>query len=83
MNPIVRTTLKATMTVLGVASGAYAGYAGVTWLRYGAGEGLRHEEVDPLLDRFMPVYDVAERAWLDYFVHGWLSRRPVLAQAAE
>ena len=29
------------------------------------------------------VYDVAERAWLDHFIDGWLERRPVLAQAAE
>lgn len=29
------------------------------------------------------VYDVAERAWLDHFIDGWLARRPVLAQAAE
>ncbi|MEV8934783.1 hypothetical protein AB0108_27455, partial [Klebsiella pneumoniae] len=24
------------------------------------------------------VHDVAERAWLDHFVDGWLARRPVL-----
>ena len=29
------------------------------------------------------VYDAAERAWLDHFIDGWLTRRPVLAQAAE
>jgi len=29
------------------------------------------------------VYDVAERAWLDHFIDGWLARRQVLAQAAE
>ncbi|WP_027514917.1 glutamine amidotransferase [Bradyrhizobium sp. WSM1417] len=29
------------------------------------------------------VHDAAERAWLDHFIDGWLTRRPVLAQAAE
>jgi GMP synthase (glutamine-hydrolysing) len=29
------------------------------------------------------VYDAAERAWLDHFIDGWLTRRPMLAQAAE
>ncbi len=35
MNRTLRTTLKSTVGLLAVASGAYAGYAGVTWLRYG------------------------------------------------
>src|SRR3954464_12231081 len=29
------------------------------------------------------LYDAAERAGLDHFIDGWLTRRPVLAQAAE
>jgi hypothetical protein len=46
----------------GLAAASYAAYAGITWLRYGrvsapAGGGSR----DRLLDRFMPVYEVAER----------------------
>jgi hypothetical protein len=41
---------------------AYASYVGVTWYRYGH---MRHtvgaESTDPLLDSFMPAYDVAGR----------------------
>lgn len=35
----------------------WAGYAGVSWLRYGHPD----TRADTLLDRFMPVYEVAER----------------------
>lgn len=37
----------------------YAAYAAVAWLRYGAGSG--EHAPDPLLDAFIPVYEVAER----------------------
>jgi hypothetical protein len=43
------------------AAGAYAAYAGVTFLRYGHAAGPSPEEEDPLLDRFMPAYDIVER----------------------
>lgn len=46
---------------VGVAAGAYATYAGVTWFRYGQPSRPAPESQDPLLDRFMPSYDVAER----------------------
>jgi hypothetical protein len=45
---------------IGAAAAAYATYAGVTWLRYGHASAAA-EEQDPLLDQFLPVYDVAER----------------------
>ena len=45
----------------GVAAAAYATYAGVTWLRYGQASPPAPENQDALLDRFMPVYDIAER----------------------
>jgi hypothetical protein len=50
-----------TAGALGLATGAYAAYVGVTWLRYGHPAPARPHDADPLLDRFMPVYDVAER----------------------
>lgn len=53
--------LKLTAGALGLATGAYASYVGVTWLRYGRPAPARADDVDPLLDRFMPAYDVAER----------------------
>ena len=40
---------------------AYGAYAGVTWLRYGCRRSAKAEEADPLLDRFMPTYEVVER----------------------
>jgi hypothetical protein len=46
---------------LGVAAPVYGVYAGVTWIRYGHAATPRPEERDPLLDRFMPTYEVAER----------------------
>ena len=46
---------------IGVAAAACAAYVGVTWYRYGMRPAPRDEESDPLLDGFMPAYDVAER----------------------
>ena len=53
--------MKWTAGALGVAAGTYAGYAGVTWLRYGHPAAANPDDADSLLDRFIPVYDVAER----------------------
>jgi hypothetical protein len=47
--------------VLGFAAGAYATYVGTTWLRYGHPPAAKPEDADPLLNQFMPAYDVAER----------------------
>lgn len=46
---------------IGVAAAAYGLYAGVTWFRYGHASQSSHEDEDPLLDRFMPTYEVVER----------------------
>ena len=46
---------------LGVAAGAYATYAGVTWFRYGKTSSVRTEREDPLLHGFLPMYEVVER----------------------
>jgi hypothetical protein len=43
---------------VGLATAAYAWTVGAAWLRYGR---ARADRRDPLLDRFMPEYDVAER----------------------
>src|SRR5690242_5622326 len=56
-----RRALKATARAVGVMAGAYAGYVGVTWLRYGHHSPPSAEDADPFLDQFMPVYDVTER----------------------
>ena len=46
---------------VGVTAAAYGAYVGMTWYRYGDAAPPSAEEQDPLLDRFMPSYDVAER----------------------
>ena len=46
---------------VGVIAAAYGAYVGITWFRYGDAAPPSPEEQDPLLDRFMPSYDVAER----------------------
>lgn len=46
---------------VGVTAAAYGAYVGLTWLHYGDAAPPSPEEQDPLLDRFMPSYDVAER----------------------
>jgi hypothetical protein len=45
----------------GFAVAGYAAYAGMTWCRYGWAARADRDEMDPLLDQFMPEYEVAER----------------------
>jgi hypothetical protein len=53
------------LTALGSAAGlvgaAYGAYAAATWLRYGRPKRASADAADPLLDSFMPDYDVGER----------------------
>src|SRR5262245_44744107 len=53
--------VKWTVTAAGVALATYRTVAGLTWLRYGHPARPRGQDVDALLDRFMPEYEVAER----------------------
>ena len=64
MNPrsMIRTSLRSVAAGIGLAAAAYGVYVGVTWYRYGSAAAASvPEEQDPLLDRFMPAYDVVER----------------------
>jgi hypothetical protein len=45
----------------GLAAAAYVTCVAAAWLRYGCGAAPEDDEADALLDRFMPVYEVAER----------------------
>lgn len=45
----------------GAAAVSYAGFVGSSWLRYGHPAEPAPDEADPMLDLFMPKYDVAER----------------------
>jgi hypothetical protein len=44
-----------------VAAAAYGTYVGITWYRYGNVAPPSPGEQDPLLDRFLPVYEIVER----------------------
>ena len=63
------TTKTAVRTAAGYLAGGaalaalgYAAFAGAAWTRYGHATRARHpEDEDPLLDRFMPLYDIVER----------------------
>ncbi|HKY19898.1 MAG TPA: hypothetical protein VJM31_01650 [Vicinamibacterales bacterium] len=57
--------LGSAATLLGAAATSYAGVVGAAWLRYGHAAAPAADEMDPLLDIFMPAYDVAERHHID------------------
>ena len=63
MNPkaYLRPSARWLAGVGGIAAAAYGAYIVRTWCRYGDAPLPRPEEQDPLLDRFMPAYDVVER----------------------
>jgi hypothetical protein len=44
-----------------VAAAAYGGYVGITWYRYGGALPSNPDQHDPLLDHFIPAYEVVER----------------------
>jgi len=46
---------------VGFAAGVYGALAANAWLRYGHPAEPRQDEADPLLDRFMPGFDIVER----------------------
>ena len=46
---------------MGAAAASYCAYVTTTWCRYGRTSVPNSEDRDPLLDRFMPLYEVVER----------------------
>ncbi len=58
-------TSRAVAALAGAAVAGYAAHVAAAWLRYGHPRKPRPEESDDLLDRFMPVSDIAERHHLD------------------
>lgn len=57
----IRSVSRGLVYGAGLTAGAYAAYAGTTWLRYGHMRRTADDDQDPLLDRFMPTYEVVER----------------------
>jgi hypothetical protein len=47
--------------LLGIGAATYAAFVGAMWLRYGHAAAPSDDENDPLLNVFMPNYDIAER----------------------
>jgi hypothetical protein len=58
---LIRSVCQGLACSAGVATGAYAAYAGSTWLRYGRVRPAVGDEQDSLLDAFIPAYEIAER----------------------
>ena len=58
--PMRKSAIRWGVGALGVAAGAYGAYAAATYLRYGRTR-ANADAIDPMLDRFMPMYDVVER----------------------
>jgi hypothetical protein len=54
-------TMRWTAGSLGLMAVGYGAVVGTTWYRYGHIASAGSDERDPLLDEFMPEYDVAER----------------------
>src|SRR5688500_12607304 len=46
---------------IGIAAVSYGGYVALTWSRYGNTAPPTGSEQDPLLERFIPRYEVVER----------------------
>ncbi len=58
----LRSAIRWLATGVGLAAAAYATYVGTTWCRYGRARHVAsREDADPLLDRFLPEFDVVER----------------------
>jgi hypothetical protein len=58
---IARSAAKWSAVSVGVAAFSYALYAATTYFRYGRPRKVRGSGADPLLDLFMPNYDVVDR----------------------
>ncbi len=61
MNQIVTSAVRWSAAWAALAAAAYVAYVGSTWYRYGRPSPPSDEDADPLLDRFLPAYDVVER----------------------
>jgi len=60
-NSKARSALRLAVATVGAAAGVYGMHAAMTWYRYGRVRDHCGHQLDELLDRFMPVYEVVER----------------------
>jgi hypothetical protein len=61
MKSRTRGALRLLASSVGIAVGAYVARVAATWFRFGHPRPAQVDEADPLLDRFMPEYEVVER----------------------
>jgi hypothetical protein len=61
VNRYVRAGARWVIIGSAAAAAAYGAYVGLAWYRYGDPAAPDGEQKDPLLDRFMPTYEIAER----------------------
>lgn len=59
--PVVRSATRVFAAAAAVSAAAYAAYVVHSWRAYGNPPAPEAEEMDDLLDQFMPEYDVVER----------------------
>src|SRR3954468_15989751 len=64
MNRWLRAGARSLAVTLGIAAAGYATYVGITWWGYGDVAAPDGDGADPLLDRFMPAYEIAERHYV-------------------
>ena len=57
----IGTASRIAFTGLGLAAAGYAAAAAFAWFRYGNPDQVAEGGADPLLDQFMPVYEIVER----------------------
>ena len=61
MNRYLKSAARRLAFGFGAATATYGAYVGTTWYRYGNPKAPAPDERDPLLDRFMPEYEIVER----------------------
>ena len=59
--PLVRSATRVFAAAAALSAAAYAAYVAHSWLAYGNPPAPEADEMDDLLDQFMPEYDVVER----------------------
>src|SRR6185369_8904333 len=75
-NSFLRSGLGWLTAGAGLAAAVYAAHVGAAWSRYGHVPRPADDQADPLLDRFMPEYEVVERH------HARIAAPPAITLAA-
>jgi hypothetical protein len=60
-DPSIGQIMRVAAGTLGLAAAGYAATSALSWARYGRPPRASGDEDDPMLDRFMPAYEIVER----------------------